>query len=88
MFDLFEQLLGDFTGVDYGEIRFHERINNSIAIRRGELETAKATTYSGTAVRVLYQGGWGFSSTNRTEPNELKRAISDAIKAVRPSHIG
>lgn len=88
MFDLFEPLLGDFTGVDYGEIRFHERINNAIAIRRGELETAKATTYSGTAVRVLYQGGWGFSSTNRIEPNELKRAISDAIKAAKVSSAG
>ncbi|MEO0093945.1 MAG: TldD/PmbA family protein [candidate division WOR-3 bacterium] len=88
MIDFLEPFLSDFTEVDYGEIRFHERIQNSIAIRRGELETAKATNYAGVAVRVLYQGGWGFSSTNRVEPNELKRAISDAVKAAKVSSAG
>jgi TldD protein len=88
LFDLFESLLGDFTGVDYGEIRFHERNQNAISIRKGELETAKATNYSGAAVRVLHQGGWGFSSTNRIERDELKRTISDAIKAAKVSSLG
>ena len=88
MFDLFESLLGDFTGVDYGEIRFHERNQNAIAVRKGELETAKATNYSGASIRVLYQGGWGFSSTNRIERGELKRTIVDAIKAAKVSSAG
>ena len=88
MFDLLEPLLSEFSGVDYGEIRFHERNQNAIAIRKGELETAKATSYSGAAVRVLSQGGWGFSSTNRIERNELKRTISDAIKAAKVSSAG
>jgi|UniRef100_A0A7C6A8K2 TldD protein len=88
MFDLLEPLLSEFSGLDYGEIRFHERIQNSIAIRKGELETAKATNYSGVAIRVLYQGGWGFSSTNRIEPAELKRTAIDAIKAAKVSSLG
>ena len=88
MFNLLEPLLAEFSGVDYGEIRFHERNFNAVSIRKGELETAKATNYSGVGVRVLCQGSWGFSSTNRIEQDELKRTISDAIKAAKVSSAG
>lgn len=85
MLNLLEDLLAEFSGVDYGELRYHERRGTRIVIRQGELETAGSTTYSGVGVRVFHRGGWGFSSTSRIDKESLKRAIYDAIRAAGAS---
>jgi TldD protein len=65
MHELLEELLGEFSGVDYGELRYHERKGVNIAVRQGELEAANSTVYSGIGARAFHKGGWGFSSTSR-----------------------
>jgi len=85
MLDLLEELLSEFSGVDYGELRFHERRRVQIAVRQGELETASSTVYSGVGVRAFYRGGWGFSSTSRLDREDIKRAIHDAIRGAQAS---
>ena len=83
MLEFLEELLGDFTGSDYGELRYHERKSLNIAVRQGELEAANSTIYSGVGVRAFYQGGWGFSSTSRLDRESVKGAIKDAIDGAR-----
>ena len=85
MLDLLENLLSEFSDVDYGELRYHERRRVSISISQGELEAAGSTVYSGVGVRVLHRGGWGFSSTSRIDKEDLKRAIYDAIRGAKAS---
>jgi TldD protein len=85
MFNLLEDLLGEFSGVDYGELRYHERKNINISIRQGELETANTTVYSGVGVRAFHRGGWGFSSTSRIDKESIKGAIYDAIRGAKAS---
>ena len=79
MRELLEELLGEFTGVNYGELRYHERKGLNITVRQGELEAANSTVYSGVGVRAFLQGGWGFSSTSHLDRESLKGAIRDAI---------
>lgn len=88
MLDLLKGMLSEFSGMDYGELRFHERISNIIAIRKGELESIASNNYSGVGVRTLFQGGWGFSSTSRTDISELKQAIFDACASAKISSQG
>lgn len=83
MIEILKSTLSSFDGMDYGEIRFHERITTGITIRQGELETLAYNTYSGVGVRALYQGGWGFSATSRIEIQEIKKAINDACVAAK-----
>ena len=83
MRELLEELLGEFTGVNYGELRYHERKGLNITVRQGELEAANSTVYSGVGVRAFVEGGWGFSSTSHLDRESLKRAIRDAISGAR-----
>jgi len=83
MLEFLEELLGEFTGSDYGELRYHERKALNIAVRQGELEAANSTVYSGVGVRALCHGGWGFSSTSRLDRDSIKAAIHDAISGAR-----
>jgi len=85
MLHLLEDLLSEFSGMDYGELRYHERRSAEIAIRQGELETASSTLYSGVGVRVFHRGGWGFSSTSRSDKQSIKEAIYDAIRGAKAS---
>ncbi|MCX7784670.1 MAG: TldD/PmbA family protein [candidate division WOR-3 bacterium] len=88
MIEILKTTLSSFEGMDYGELRFHERIATGISIRQGELETLASNIYSGVGVRALYQGGWGFSATSRIEVNEIKRAISDACASAKVASFG
>ena len=83
MHELLEDLLGEFTGVDYGELRYHERKGVNITVRQGELEAANSTVYSGVGARAFHQGGWGFSSTSRLDRESVRGAIKDAISGAR-----
>ena len=79
MLQFLEELLGEFTGVGYGELRYHERRSLNIAVRQGELEAASSAIYGGVGVRAFHLGGWGFSSTSRLDRESVKGAIRDAI---------
>ncbi len=88
MITLLKSLLGYFSDMEYGELRFHERIVTGISIRQGELEALTTNIYGGIGIRTLYQGGWGFSSTSRNNEQEIKQAIHDACKAAMISSKG
>ena len=88
MIDILKSAIAHFTGMEYGELRFHERISSGIAVRKGELEALASATISGIGARALFQGGWGFSSTSRSDLNEIKKSISDACAAAKVSSQG
>ncbi|MCK5685221.1 TldD/PmbA family protein [bacterium] len=52
---------------DYMEIRFEDRVSNSIFIRDTEIETVKRSFDFGGCIRVLHNGTWLFSSFNKLE---------------------
>ncbi|MDQ7780765.1 MAG: TldD/PmbA family protein, partial [Planctomycetota bacterium] len=81
-------LLGEFAGAEYGELRYHERLANAVAVRKGELETASSGSYSGVGVRALVGGKWGFSATSRPAREELKAAIHAAVQMAKAQQGG
>jgi TldD protein len=82
MFDKLQKVLG-FANVPYVELRFHERVWNRIKINTGELEEANSTAYSGVGIRVLFEGTWGFSSTNKLDDGTLKRTLEEAQRMAK-----
>lgn len=88
MLSILEPLLSELSGVDYGEIRIHERKTANIAVRNKEIEGCSFNNYSGTGVRAMLRSGWGFSSTNRTDEKSIKKAIIESVVAAKASQKG
>ncbi len=52
---------------DYVEIRVEDKSSTSVAIIGGDIENAGSSSTLGGAVRVLYNGAWGFVSFNNID---------------------
>jgi TldD protein len=81
MINILNDHLARFDAGDYGELRYHRRLASSVVVRKGELETAQSSRYDGVGVRVLRNGRWGFSSTNRVDKRAVARAVEQALAA-------
>lgn len=71
----------DFPDVDYWEVHLEEVKSSSIDLKNGEIEVVTGNTTDFGNVRVLYNGGWGFSSFNRLD--DIREHIRRAIEFAR-----
>lgn len=66
-------------GATYADVRVHRRREETVSVRDDHpAGTADSERY-GVGVRVLKDGAWGFASTARVEPGEVKRAAQTAL---------
>lgn len=68
---------------DYCELRFHDRRQNVLSIRKGEPEAARSDHLTGVGVRILDKGRWGFSSTPGSQRSDILKAIENAATAAK-----
>jgi TldD protein len=71
--------------VDYAEARAHGAFSEQIILRNGVLEAYLQSVDSGFNVRVLAEGGIGFSSTNRWTRDEAESVAETACRLARAS---
>lgn len=83
MFELLESVLKKARG--WAELRYHDRMMNTIAVRKGELEESRSLKLSGVGIRALREGTLGFSSTSRISRDGLLQALRDAERAAEIS---
>ncbi|MGQ9705844.1 MAG: TldD/PmbA family protein [bacterium] len=78
MKDLSEYIpdLSDLSDTDYYDIRLERNLITSIIYHNDEPQEVSENILNGGCIRVLYKGGWGFSSF--TDLNSLKKNISEA----------
>jgi TldD protein len=81
MFELLEKVLKQAKS--WTEIRYHQRLKNIIAIRKGELENISSNIYSGVGIRVMLNGAWGFSSTSKLTLKDLLYTLQEAEKSAQ-----
>jgi TldD protein len=55
---------GDFPAVDFWEVRLETEAQTSIRVKNGAVEAVNQRDVNRGNVRLLYRGGWGFSSFN------------------------
>ncbi|MEO0225954.1 MAG: TldD/PmbA family protein, partial [candidate division WOR-3 bacterium] len=65
--------------VDYGDIRIVETQDEFIRVKNGIVEAISWTTDFGFGVRVLKDGGWGFSSSANVVRGEINKRIKEAL---------
>ncbi len=87
MNDLIERALdaAQRGGAAYADIRVVERENEGITVKNGALEAASSNASAGLGVRVLVDGGWGFSSSSLLESEEAERITREALEIARAS---
>jgi TldD protein len=55
---------GDFPKADFWEVRLEEEAQTTVRVKDGEVEAVNRRDADRGNVRILYRGGWGFSSFN------------------------
>ena len=73
---------------NWTELRVHNRRALQIAVRKGEVESAAFRKNYGVGVRVLVNGTWGFSSTDRLNRDGIAAAIREATLSAEMSSAG
>ncbi|NJE84411.1 TldD/PmbA family protein [Thermococcus sp. CX2] len=71
----------DNLKADYIELRYESLKKTTLGLKDGVFTSFTGKLQQGVAIRVLADGAWGFSSTNRLE--NLERAIEEAYKLAK-----
>src|SRR3990172_9517147 len=69
----------------YADIRLVRTERESVRVLNGSLSHAITSESNGFGVRVLLDGGWGFSSSFRVEPAEVDRVTAEALEIAKAS---
>ncbi|MCX7905678.1 MAG: hypothetical protein N2446_03135, partial [Elusimicrobiales bacterium] len=71
--------------VSFGDIRIIEERIQNIIVKNREIIELKDDVSLGFGVRVLVNGGWGFSSSNNMSESELEKIVKNAIDVAKAS---
>ncbi len=72
-------------GADYAEARMVDSTTESISARDGAIEHLGRNHDNGWGVRVMVNGGWGFSSTDRSDKTAVEDTVAEAVSIARAS---
>ena len=86
MREVLKAIVGNAT--NWTELRVHDRRALQIAVRKGEVESAAFRKNAGVGVRVLVEGTWGFSSTDRLDTEGIRAAVGEATLSAELSAAG
>ncbi|MDP2360823.1 MAG: TldD/PmbA family protein [bacterium] len=73
------------AGADWADLRIIHTRRQVVRTRNGELAGLTDSEDLGFGIRVLAGGAWGFASSNRLEPAELKAKAVEAVRIARAS---
>ncbi len=71
--------------VSFGDIRLIEERTQNIVIKNHSIAELKDDTTIGFGIRVLYNGGWGFASSNILTLKEVEKIAEKAIDIAKSS---
>src|SRR5215207_9374122 len=74
-------------GASYADIRINRYRRESIATRERQVQNVSRSTSYGFGLRVLVNGAWGFSATNRVDPAAAREAAEQAVAIAKANAI-
>jgi TldD protein len=72
-------------GASYADVRVVRRLDESIAIKSGQVEGVASGESEGFGIRVVVDGAWGFASSSQLTAVEADRVAAEAIRIARAS---
>ena len=70
-------------GASYGDVRFERLKGQSINMRDLRVERLTNSDMAGYAVRVVYEGSWGFAASYDLSPEAVKRTAREAVAVAK-----
>jgi TldD protein len=77
--------LAQMHGASYADVRVVGRESQAIGVKNGIVETVSSAETYGFGIRVIVDGAWGFSSSNRLLAEEIDRVTAEAVAIARAS---
>lgn len=77
--------IADKHGVDFGDIRVIETRTQTLSVRNGEIGSLNDAVSLGFGVRILFNGAWGFASSDVMTARETERITRLAIAIAKAS---
>jgi len=68
------------AGASYADVRVIQREEEDISTKNGAADAIKHAESKGFGVRVIANGGWGFSSSFTADPVEAERIANEAVQ--------
>ena len=75
--------MGIDSGATYCDMRIGRTLVTTLELKDGDLKKASSGEEEGAGIRVLFDGVWGFYSTNDTSNHSLKNALTKAVEMAR-----
>jgi TldD protein len=72
-------------GVQYADVRLVESRSQDLSTRNGRVSQVADTESAGMGIRLLIDGGWGFSATDDLTPAGIEKAIHKARAIAKAS---
>lgn len=70
-------------GATYCDMRIGSSSGTSIEVKDGEVKKASSGEEKGAGIRVLYNGVWGFFSTNEVSKKSLRKTLANAFELAK-----
>jgi len=83
MIDSLLSIIQHSAGASYVEARYQSRFLTEVSFVNGDLDRIRAVENAGCGIRVLVDGCWGFSSTNKMSRPALRETLAQAASAAR-----
>ncbi|MEV0974002.1 TldD/PmbA family protein [Microtetraspora glauca] len=71
------------AGADYADVRVVRRVEESVTVRTGRVESIASDESQGVGVRVFAYGAWGFAATHRYDADAIDRAADEAVRLAK-----
>ncbi len=77
--------IAEGMGASYADSRVVRRERELISVKNEEVEVAHSHEDMGVGVRIIAEGAWGFSSTNRLDEKSLQNCAWRAVQVAKSS---
>ncbi|HLE64434.1 MAG TPA: metallopeptidase TldD-related protein [Pyrinomonadaceae bacterium] len=74
-------------GVNYADIRINRYRSEAISTREQQVQNVSRGQNFGFGVRVLFKGTWGFASSRKVEPEDVRRITRQAVEIARANSV-
>jgi len=73
------------AGASYADIRIIKSKEETINVRRGNVQAVNSSESHGFGIRVLYDGAWGFASSAKVDADSVLRIAEQAVQIAKAS---
>ncbi|MHA1930154.1 MAG: TldD/PmbA family protein [Candidatus Thorarchaeota archaeon] len=72
-------------GATYADIRIVTVNDETVSLKKGNIDVLNLSTVHGFGIRTIANGGWGFAGSYEVDPEEIRRVASQSVRIAKAS---